>query len=209
MIKDIYELPPESIRELIINAVMNCSFLQSSHVQAAVYDDRLEITSPGGLMPGVTLERMKEGYSQIRNRALAHAFSYMNLIEGWGTGIPRLIHEMKEYGLLEPEFIDMEIALRINLYRNTDFNMVSESIGFIPLGIVPESAGIVPESAGQLTKQQAIIYKRILDNGYVTSAEAEQLLDVKQRRARAILKNMSENGMIKKIGAGKNTRYII
>lgn len=55
-----------------------------------------------------------------------------------------------------------------------------------------------PESVGQLTKQQAIIYKRILDNGYVTSAEAEQLLDVKQRRARAILKNMSENGMIKK-----------
>ena len=92
--KDIYELPPDSIRELIINAVMNCSFLQSSHVQVAIYDDRLEITSPGGLMPGVTVERMKEGYSQIRNRALAHAFSYMNLIEGWGTGIPRLIREM-------------------------------------------------------------------------------------------------------------------
>ena len=115
--KDIYELPPDSIRELIINAVMNCSFLQSSHVQVAVYDDRLEITSPGGLMPGVTIERMKEGYSQIRNRALAHAFSYMNLIEGWGTGIPKLIREMNEYGLKEPEFVDMEIALRINLYR--------------------------------------------------------------------------------------------
>lgn len=84
--KDIYELPSDSIRELIINAVMNCSFLQSSHVQVAIYDDRLEITSPGGLMPGVTVERMKEGYSQIRNRALAHAFSYMNLIEGWGYG---------------------------------------------------------------------------------------------------------------------------
>lgn len=61
-------------------------------------------------MPGVTIERMKEGYSQIRNRALAHAFSYMNLIEGWGTGIPRLLREMKEYGLPEPEFVDMEIA---------------------------------------------------------------------------------------------------
>jgi predicted HTH transcriptional regulator len=83
----------------------------------AIFDDRLEITSPGGLMPGVTIDRMKEGYSQIRNRALAHAFSYMNLIEGWGTGIPRLIREMKEYGLAEPEFVDMEIALRINLYR--------------------------------------------------------------------------------------------
>lgn len=67
--QDIYELPPDSIRELIINAVMNCSFLQPSHIQVAIYDDRLEITSPGGLMPGVTIERMKEGYSQIRNRA--------------------------------------------------------------------------------------------------------------------------------------------
>lgn len=115
-----YELPPDSIRELIINAVMNCSFLQSSHIQVAIYDNRLEITSPGGLMPGVTTERMKEGYSQIRNRALAHAFSYMNLIEGWGTGIPRLFREMKEYGLSEPEIIDMDIALRINLYRAAD-----------------------------------------------------------------------------------------
>ncbi|MCM1247989.1 MAG: hypothetical protein NC251_06115 [Lachnoclostridium sp.] len=118
--KDIYELPPDSIRELIINAVMNCSFLQSSHIQVAIYDDRLEITSPGGLMPGVTIDRMKEGYSQIRNRALAHAFSYMNLIEGWGTGIPRLLREMREYGLPEPELVDMEIALRINLYRAID-----------------------------------------------------------------------------------------
>lgn len=68
--QDIYELPPDSIRELIINALMNCSFLQSSHIQVAIFDNRLEITSPGGLMPGVTIDRMKEGYSQIRNRAL-------------------------------------------------------------------------------------------------------------------------------------------
>lgn len=53
--QDVYELPPDSIRELIINAVMNCSFLQNSHIQVAIYDDRLEITSPGGLLPGVTI----------------------------------------------------------------------------------------------------------------------------------------------------------
>ncbi|MBO6308095.1 MAG: hypothetical protein J6I76_11190 [Oribacterium sp.] len=41
------------MRELIINAVVNCSFLQGSHVQVAIYDNRLEISSPGGLMPGV------------------------------------------------------------------------------------------------------------------------------------------------------------
>lgn len=113
----IYELPPDSIRELIINAVMNCSFLQNTRFQVAIYDNRLEITSPGGLMPGVTIERMKEGYSKIRNRALAHAFLYMNLIEAWGSGIPRLMKAMRNYGLAELEFVDMGIALRINLYR--------------------------------------------------------------------------------------------
>ncbi len=115
--QDIYELPPDSIRELIINAVMNCSFLQNSHIQVAVYDDRLEITSPGGLLPGVTIDRMKEGYSKIRNRALAQAFLYMNMIETWGSGIPKLMESMRKYGLEEPEFIDMGIGLRINLYR--------------------------------------------------------------------------------------------
>lgn len=122
--KDIYELPPDSIRELIINAVMNCSYLQSSHIQVAIYDDRLEITSPGGLMPGVTLDKMREGYSKIRNRALAHAFSYMNLIEAWGSGIPKLLEAMKEYGLREPEFQDLEIGFRINLYRNTEDTVI-------------------------------------------------------------------------------------
>lgn len=115
--EDIYELPPDSIRELIINAVMNCSFLSSSHIQVAIYDDRLEITSPGGLMPGVTIDRMKEGFSKIRNKALAHAFLYMNMIEEWGSGIPKLIREMQGQELQAPEFIDMESAFRVNLYR--------------------------------------------------------------------------------------------
>ena len=115
--QDIYELPPDSIRELIVNAVMNCSYIQTSNIQVAIYDDRLEITSPGGLLPGVTIELMKEGFSKIRNRSLANAFAYMNLVEAWGSGIPKLMQAMQEYGLREPEFIDMEVAFRINLYR--------------------------------------------------------------------------------------------
>ena len=76
-------------------------------------------------MPGVTLEHMKEGYSKIRNRALAHAFSYMNLIEAWGSGIPKLMIAMQEYGLRESEFIDMEITFRINLYRMAEEECLS------------------------------------------------------------------------------------
>ena len=89
--QDVYELPPESIRELIINAVVNCSFLQGSLVQVAIYDNRLEISSPGGLMPEVTIEKMKEGFSKVRNHGIANAFVYMNLIEQWGSGIPKIL----------------------------------------------------------------------------------------------------------------------
>ena len=66
---------------------------------------------------GQTMERMKEGYSKIRNEALAHAFAYMNLIEHWGSGIPRIIDKVKASGLQEPEFIGGEVDLRINIYR--------------------------------------------------------------------------------------------
>lgn len=212
--KDIYELPPDSIRELIINAVMNCSFLQSSHIQVAIYDDRLEITSPGGLMPGVTIGRMKEGYSQVRNRALAHAFSYMNLIEGWGTGIPRLLREMKEYGLPEPEFVDMEIALRINLYRAADTVQGST-------GLVPESALKVHENEKMrvkcaqsalkrdLTAQEVEIMDYIIMNGSITSAQLMESLNIKKRRAQVILSQMVEEGLIRKKGASRNTNYVL
>ncbi|MCM1467631.1 MAG: putative DNA binding domain-containing protein [Alistipes sp.] len=211
--KDIYELPPDSIRELIMNAVMNCSFLQSSHIQVAIYDDRLEITSPGGLMPGVTIDRMKEGYSQIRNRALAHAFSYMNLIEGWGTGIPRLIREMKEYGLPEPEFVDMEIALRINLYRAAD--MVQSGDDKTQKNVKVRENQKVRSKCAQsalkrdLTAQEIQIIDYINDNGSITSARLMELLNIKKRRAQVILSRMAEDGLILKKGASRSTNYVL
>ncbi len=115
--QDVYEIPPDAIRELIINAAVHRSYLDHGNTQIAVYDNRLEITSPGKIPMGQTLERMKEGYSRIRNEALAYAFSYMNLIEHWGSGIPRIIGKVKAAGLPEPEFIGGEVDLRINIYR--------------------------------------------------------------------------------------------
>ena len=116
--QDVYEIPPDAIRELIINAMVHRSYLDHGTIQVAVYDNRLEITSPGKLPMGQTMERMKEGYSKIRNEALAHAFAYMNLIEHWGSGIPRIIDKVKAAGLQEPEFIGGEVDLRINIYRD-------------------------------------------------------------------------------------------
>lgn len=205
--QDIYELPPDSIRELIINAVMNCSFLQSSHIQVAIYDDRLEITSPGGLMPGVTISRMKEGYSQIRNRALAHAFSYMNLIEGWGTGIPRLFREMKEYGLVEPEFVDMEIALRINLYRATINNTNEEIV------TSEETSEETDEETSEEIKRETsgcdIILAEIKHNPFITQKQLAEKVGLSYSGIRYVMKQLQDEGLLKRVGATKKGKWII
>lgn len=117
--KDRYELPPESIREAIINAVCHRCYLDHSCVQVAVYDNRVEITSPGMLYGGLTMEQAISGRSKIRNACIAEVFSRMGIIEQWGTGFQRMIQGCKEYGVQEPEFIDMGDAFRVNFYRSS------------------------------------------------------------------------------------------
>lgn len=59
------ELPPAAIRELIVNAVVHRNYIENSCIQIAIYDDRLEVTSPGGFPKGVTIDRVKSGFSKV------------------------------------------------------------------------------------------------------------------------------------------------
>ena len=224
--QDIYEIPPDAIRELIINAMVHRSYLDHGTIQVAVYDNRLEITSPGKLPMGQTLERMKEGYSKIRNEALAHAFSYMNLIEHWGSGIPRIIDKVKAAGLREPEFIGGEVDFRINIYRGqltsnaiSDVEKVPDAGSKMPDNAkkvldtdskVPDSTKKVPDAGSKMpdNEQEQEIYKYVLRNGFITTAKAGELLGVKHRRARAILLGMVEKAYLRKEGAARSTIYI-
>ena len=88
----------------------------------ALFDDRLEITSPGMLLNNVTIAKMMEGYSKPRSPAIARAFAYMKIIEKWGTGIPRLFEACEEYGLPKPELIDFDGDFRVNMYRKRGTN---------------------------------------------------------------------------------------
>ena len=211
--QDVYEIPPDAIRELIINAMVHRSYLDHGTIQVAVYDNRLEITSPGKLPMGQTIERMKEGYSKIRNEALAHAFAYMNVIEHWGSGIPRIIDKVKAAGLQEPEFIGGEVDLRINIYRGQVDGTVdlNNAIKMPDSGNkVPDKIEIVPDTMKKMpdSEQEQQIYKYVLENGSITTAETVEILDVKHRRARAVLLNMVKDGYLKKEGAARSTIYV-
>lgn len=66
---------------MIINAHCHRNLLDESCIQVAIYDDRLEVTSPGGLYNGLTYEEIMNGHSKLRNKGIANIFSQMGLVE--------------------------------------------------------------------------------------------------------------------------------
>ena len=217
--QDVYEIPPDAIRELIINAVVHRSYLDHSTIQVAVYDNRLEITSPGKLPMGQTIERMKEGYSKIRNEALAHAFAYMNLIEHWGSGIPRIIDKVKAAGLREPEFLGGEVDLRINIYRGQNNaidiknGVINEKKGII--GVKNDINGIkngvneVIDTAKELPDQMQKLLKIIIENPTETQAQYAEKLGVSKRTIARIFADLKEQGILEQHGNRRKAKWVI
>ncbi len=116
--KESYELPLEAIREMIINAHCHRNLADDSCIQVAIYDNRLEVSSPGGLYNGLTYEELMDGHSKIRNRAIANVLNKMGFVESWGTGVKRILGAAESYGLPTPSFQVYDDMFRVNLYRN-------------------------------------------------------------------------------------------
>ena len=210
--QDVYEIPPDAIRELIINAMVHRSYLDHGTIQVAVYDNRLEITSPGKLPMGQTMERMKEGYSKIRNEALAHAFAYMNLIEHWGSGIPRIIDKVKAAGLREPEFIGGEVDLRINIYRG----QVATNNAMINANGTKNGANGVDDGTNSaevpLNKEQTQIEKllQIIEkNPSATQAYYAEKMGISKRTVSRMFASLQEKGRLVQDGTKRKANWKI
>ena len=120
--KDVYELPLVSIREAICNAVFHRNYLEPANVYVALYDDRLEINSPGGLLRDITIEDVKAGYSKVRNRGIADALVYMHEVENWGGGVARYYVRCAEMGIREPAVEEVNGSFRVTFYRPSGVN---------------------------------------------------------------------------------------
>lgn len=190
---DRYELPIEAVREAIVNAVTHRNFLDKACVQVAVYDDRVEITSPGMLYGGLTLEQIKEGGSKIRNRCIAEVFSRMKIIESWGTGIKRMFSSCREYGIREPELLEIGDSFRVNLYRPS-YSEVHQSS---PKGSLKSS----PKTVNQT--QQKII-EMILEEPRVTQAAMAEKLGVTSRAVKKSIKELNEMGIVERKGSARS-----
>ena len=88
----------------------------------------MEVSFPGMLYGGVDIETVKSGKSSCRNVAIAGAFYYMHIIEGWGTGIPRIISKCEEYGLKEPRFEEFSNAFKVTIFRKINDSKTETSV---------------------------------------------------------------------------------
>lgn len=199
--QDVYEFPIGSIRELIANAVAHRSYLEPGNIQVALYDNRLEITLPGMLLNGVSIEKMKEGYSKIRNRAISNAFSYMKIIEKWGSGIPRIIRECREYGLREPELIDLDGDFRVNLYR--EYKNGDTSSGTI--GTIGTNFGTNHKIA--IEEQQIIAILKT--NPKSTQKNIQEQMKISIRSVKRIMADLQGKGVIIRKGNNRTGEWIV
>ena len=220
--KEQYELPPEAIREMIINAHCHRNLLEESCIQVAVYDDRLEVTSPGGLYNGLTYEEVMNGRSKIRNKGLANVFSQMGFVEAWGSGIKRILNAAKEYDLPEPKIQEFDNMFRVELFRKTPMmEEVGEEKGRETsekhrrsIGETSEkhrrSVGETPEEhrrnseETELNDTQRRIMEMLSKDNQLSAAKLAEKIGIARRNIEVNIKNLKIKGILVRHGSPKN-----
>jgi ATP-dependent DNA helicase RecG len=115
---DIPQYPTLVIREAIINALFHTDYsIPGASITVAIFDDRIEITNPGTLPYGLSLEAALSGVSQVRNRVIGRIFRELNLVEQWGSGLSRMISICAKTGIATPKFEEKGNFFRVTLYH--------------------------------------------------------------------------------------------
>ena len=213
---DTYEIPIVALREALINAFIHRDYTNSGRdIKVAIYDDIVNIVSPGAFPSTITKEDIENGRSETRNKVLANIFKELDLIEKWGSGIKRIKSICLENNLKEPSIEEKNDFVDVEFYRpqdiktddNHSFATDYDRLRTIATKIPPETAGIPPETAGILSEQEKLVLEQIYLNTTVTPKEVEKLLNLKDRRVREILSQMLDKKVIKRCGSGRSTYY--
>ena len=198
--EDVYEIPLATIREAIANAVVHRSYIENSCIQVSLYDDRLEVVSPGGIYGGLRIEDIKTGRSQCRNTAIVNAFQYMKLIDSWGTGIPRIMSECEQYGLKEPIWEEFADGIKLTIFRRSSDKKQAIKASDKKQAIKTSARKQAIKTSEH--KEQIIIYLK--EHGESRASEIASAIGLSNDRTRVILLSMIE---VVAEGNNKNRTY--
>ncbi len=181
--KKMEKIPEAAFREAIANALIHRVWDVDSHIRVSMFDDRIEVVSPGGLPSGITAEEYLSGkLSVLRNRNLANVFYRLGFVEIFGTGITR-IKQLYAEGLMKPDFEVSENAIKM---------------------VLP-----ILEKNADLTEDEKVIYKFLSKTMLKSISEIVPYIPFGKSKITKLLKDMEQKGAITIEGKGRGTKYII
>ena len=202
--ENILELPEDALREAVTNAVCHRdNFEKGARVMVEIFDDRVEITNPGGVPKGITTTNFGT-ISIARNPVIASLLHRADYIERMGTGIKRMTNAMEKAGLEKPIFQIDGYFFKVIFYRNllnssTEMKMQAK-----------ENADRLAIDSDRLaidSDRLALILKYLDENGSGKSSDFTKLIDVSPQRLRQILQSMIKNNLIEKHSDKRYTYY--
>lgn len=191
------EYPEFAWFEGMINSIVHRRYdNQGDHIRIKMFDDRLEISSPGALPASVTLENIKEErYS--RNPKLAAALTQYKWVRESNEGVGRIFDEMKQYFLDDPVYSEpnnssVQLALKNNIIarKKRETGRVSNII--------------TPELFESLNEQQELIVRHLYNQGELTASKIANIIQRSVPTARKRLKELEEMNIISTHGSSKN-----
>ena len=181
--KMVEKIPEAAFREAIANALIHRVWDVDSQIRVSMYDDRIEVVSPGGLPSGITEDEYLSGkLSVLRNRNLANVFYRLGFVEIFGTGITR-IKQVYSEASVKPSFEVSENAIQI---------------------VLP-----VYEESTNLTEDEKVVYKLLSRNMLKSMSEIAPYISFGKSKTTQLLKAMGEKGVVTVEGKGRGTKYII
>jgi hypothetical protein len=197
-----FNYPYNALEEALVNAVFHKSYREQEPVEIRIYVDSIQILNYPGLAKWINLERFAEGRikgRKYRNRRIGELFKEIDLSEKKGTGIPKILRELKKNGSPGPEF-DMDDD---RTYLNTIIHIRD---GFDKNEIMSESMS-KSMSELEIARIQVILqYLTVHDT--INSAKAAELLDVEKKTASRLLSKAEKVEVLISKGKTKDKVYM-
>ena len=197
-----WDYPLEALREAVVNAIVHRDYTDPGNIQIRIFDDRLEIWSPGLLPKELNIKSLlTENRSIPRNRGLAKIFHAIGFIEGWGTGFQRMVEGCASNGNPKPELKEMAGAFVVKFLRRPANEGKGGGIsGGVNGGMSGGTDGGITEGVDRLAD-----YVKNTPGRNVT--EITTALNVPQRTVERWLKKLREEGRIVFTGPRKTGGY--
>ena len=201
-----FNYPYNALEEALVNAVFHKSYREQEPVEIRIYVDSIQILNYPGLAKWINLERFAEGRikgRKYRNRRIGELFKEIDLSEKKGTGIPKILRELKKNGSPGPEF-DMDDD---RTYLNTIIHIRD---GFDKNEIMSESMSkSMSESMSELEIARIqVILQYLTVHDTINSAKAAELLDEEKKTASRLLSKAEKVEVLISKGKTKDKVYM-